>query len=120
MREREMRLRVERFLQTRLRSMLMPATLGLGLALGGCASDGLNADDGGDPIAKQDASNTDSGSVSVKYMAQQPDAGVGPIAVYSAPAPDSGMAVRYMAQQPDADSGGAVAVYLAQLPPENS
>jgi hypothetical protein len=98
-----MRLRVERFLQTRLRSMLMPATLGLGLALGGCNSDALNTDDGGNQTVKKDASNTDTGSVSTKYMAQLPD---------------SGTAVRYMAQQPDA--GGAVAVYLAQVPPENT
>ena len=113
MRERDMRLRVERFLQTRLRSMLMPATLGLGLALGGCNSDALSTDDGGDPIAKKDAA--------MKYMAQMPEAGPELPAAqpdYMAQLPDSGMAVRYMAQQPD--TGGAVAVYLAQVPPENT
>jgi hypothetical protein len=54
-------------------------------------------------------------------MAQIPEAGPELPAAqpdYMAQLPDSGMAVRYMAQQPDA--GGAVAVYLAQVPPENS
>jgi hypothetical protein len=116
MRERDMRLRVERFLQTRLRSMLMPATLGLGLALGGCNSDALSTDDGGNQTQKKDT-----GSVQVKYMAQIPEAGPELPAAqpdYMAQLPDSGMAVRYMAQQPDA--GGAVAVYSAQVPPENT
>ncbi|HEX7501492.1 MAG TPA: hypothetical protein VF524_14510, partial [Polyangia bacterium] len=68
MREREMRERVERFLQIRLRNMLLPATLGLGLAVGACNTDPLNTDDGGDQIAKKD-SGSDSGSTVVKYMA---------------------------------------------------
>ena len=38
MREREMRQRVEQFLKVRLRNMLMPATLGLGLAMSSCGS----------------------------------------------------------------------------------
>jgi hypothetical protein len=36
MREQEMRLRVFRFLRARMRNMIMPATVGLGLAVGGC------------------------------------------------------------------------------------
>ncbi len=36
MREQEMRLHVFRFLKTRMRNMIMPATLGIGLAVGGC------------------------------------------------------------------------------------
>ena len=104
MREQEMRQRVERFLQTRLRKMLLPATLGLGLAVGACNSDGLNADDGGDQAVKND-----SGTVGMKYSAQIPDAG-----------PDlPGIALRYMAQMPaDAapDSERMVALYMAQLP----
>jgi hypothetical protein len=141
MRERDMRLRVERFIQTRLRSMLMPATLGLGMALGGCNSDGLNADDGGDPTANQDAAgNTDTyvapqsdaedkkdtGMVT-KYMApvysaMVPDAGPElPIGAPDYMAPivkhDAGIPVRYMAQMPpDADPGTAVAMYIAQIP----
>jgi len=118
MREREMRQRVERFLQTRLRSMLLPATLGLGLAVGACNSDPLSADDGGNQDAKQD-----SGSVTTKYMAQIPDAGPElPLAMpdYMAQMPpDSGPVLRYMAQMPpDAapDSGRSVALYMAQLP----
>jgi hypothetical protein len=133
MREQDMRLRIERFMKARMRNMLLPATLGLGLALGGCDSDGLSADDGGDPAAKHDAAaNTDLGivalymaqmpdvGVAMKYMAQIPDAGPEiPIAAPEYIAPivkeDAGIAVRYMAQMPDA-GGGAVAMYLAQMP----
>lgn len=117
MREREMRQRVERFLQTRLRSMLLPATLGLGLAVGACNSDGLNVDDGGDQ-----AVNKDSGSPAMKYMAQIPEAGPELPAItplYMAQVSDAGVAVRYMAQQPaDAapDANQVVAVYSAPLP----
>jgi hypothetical protein len=41
MREQEMRLRVFQFLKTRLRNMIMPATVGIGLAVGGCTSASL-------------------------------------------------------------------------------
>ena len=120
MREQEMRMRVERFIQTRLRRMVMPATLGLGLALGGCASDPLTTDDGGEPTAKQDGGEADTGSVGMKYMAQIPDAAAElPAATpdYMAQMPDSGMAVRYMAQMPDAAPDlGPVAIYMAQIP----
>jgi len=121
MREQDMRLRVERFLRVRLRSMLMPATLGLGLAIGGCNSDGLNTDDGGEPIAKKDAAaKSDVGGGIPIYSAVLPDAGTGrevPLAQpdYMAVMPDAGLAVRYMAVQPP-DAGGAVAVYTAQMP----
>jgi hypothetical protein len=37
MREHEMRMRVLRFLRARMRNMLMPATVGLGMAVGGCS-----------------------------------------------------------------------------------
>ncbi len=132
MREREMRERVERFLQIRLRNMLLPATLGLGLAVGACNTDSLNTDDGGDQIAKKD-SGSDSGSMVMKYMAQIPDAGPDlPAAMpdYMAQMqdakialPDSGFALRYMAQQPaDAapDTSRAVALYMAPLPAPSS
>jgi hypothetical protein len=134
MRERDMRLRVQRFLQSRLRSMLMPATMGLGLAVGGCASDGLSADDGGD---KKDVA-ADVGPTT-KYMAQLPDAApdlqvvplysvvvprdAGPELPaaqpdYMAQMPDSGTAIRYAALMPDAgrDLGESVAIYIAQIP----
>jgi hypothetical protein len=124
MREQDMRLRIERFLKARLRNMLRPAALGLGLALGGCDSDGLTTDDGGDPATKQDAAaNTDVGAVT-KYMAPTPDAGLEiPIGAPEYIAPilkeDAGIAVRYMAQMPaDAgpELGGAVAMYIAPMP----
>lgn len=38
MREQEMRERVFKFLKARMRNMIMPATVGLGLAVGGCSS----------------------------------------------------------------------------------
>ena len=110
MREQDMRLRIERFMKARLRNMLMPATLGLGLALGGCPGGGMDADDGGDPGTKHDAAaSTDTGGVGMKYIAQIPDAGPEvPIAVPEYIAPiikeDAGIAVRYMAQIP-ADAG---------------
>jgi len=134
MRERDMRLRVERFIQTRLRSMLMPATLGLGMALGACDGEGLSANDGGEPPVLQDsAASTDTGSgtpqpdagVATKYMAPVysalvPDAELPlPTPDYMAPVKeDAGVAVRYMAQMPDADRdpGTVVALYLAQIP----
>jgi len=37
MREHEMRMRAFRFLKARMRHMLMPATVGIGLAVGGCS-----------------------------------------------------------------------------------
>ena len=120
MREQEMRQRIERFLQTRLRQMLLPATLGLGLAVGACKSDSLSADDGGDPSTKKD-----SGSVVAKYMAQLPDAGPAPTPDYMAQMPDAsikldtGMVLRYMAQMPP-DASHVVAVYSAPLPATRS
>ena len=82
----------------------MPATLELGLALGGCADDPLTADDGAGPTAKKDSGTADSGTVTTRYMAQIPDAGPElPLAQpdYMAQVPDSGIAVRYMAQMLD-------------------
>ncbi len=86
MREREMRERVERFLRTRLRNVLLPAALGLGLTVGACNTDGLDASDAGDASAK-----SDSGTVTTRYMAQQP--------ADAAP-----------------DTSRIVALYMAQLP----
>lgn len=120
MRENEMRQRVERFLQTRLRAMLLPATLGLGLAVGACDSEGLSTDDGGDPQAKED-----SGSVATKYMASQPDAGLPlPTPEYMAQAPDARinldtMVLRYQAQMPP-DAAEGIPLYMAPLPATRS
>ena len=41
MREQDMRNRVFRFLKARMRNMIMPATVGIGLSVGGCAKEGL-------------------------------------------------------------------------------
>jgi hypothetical protein len=106
--------------------MLMPATLGLGLALAGCNSDGLasNEDDGGqrqdggkktEVAGRSDASISppDTGGAVMKYMAQLPDAGqdLGTIGLlYMAPAP------AYMAPHVDADAGRPIAIYMAQAP----
>lgn len=43
MREQEMRLRALRFLKTRVRNMIMPATVGIGLAVGGCTDSSVRA-----------------------------------------------------------------------------
>jgi hypothetical protein len=127
MREREMRQRVERFLQSRLRNMLLPATLGLGLglAVGACDSDALDASDGGGQTAKQDSASADKQAAPDSQLTGQSDAGTA-VAMYmaqlsdaSAALPDTGLAVRYMAQMPaDAapDLGRNVAIYMAQLP----
>ena len=129
MREREMRQRVDRFLQTRLRSLLLPATIGLGLGVAGCPGDALDASEDGGQTAKNDGPSadqqlppdtklTDAGSVGsdaggavALYMAQIRDAGT--------TLPDSGMVLRYMAQMPpDAgpDLDRVVAIYMAQIP----
>ena len=125
MREREMYERVQQFLKVRMRAMVLPATLGFSLALGGCPDDGQEtSDDGGSSTVKQDgsaitpvysAAMPDAGlldAMATKYLAQLPDAG--PVALYMAQSPDAGIAVRYMAQQPDA--GGMVALYMALNP----
>jgi hypothetical protein len=110
MREQDMRRRIERFMERRLRSMLVPAALGIGLALGGCDGDALSTDDGGD---KEDATTT----VPV-YSATLPDAG--PELPTAQPEymaqqlPDSGPSVRYAT--PMADAGEPVALYLAPQP----
>ena len=39
MREQEMRMRVVRFLRIRMRNAILPATVGIGLAVGGCANE---------------------------------------------------------------------------------
>ncbi len=128
MREREMRQRVERFLQSRLRNMLLPATLGLGLglAVGACDSDALDASDGGGQTAKQDSASADTQAAPDSQFTGQSDAGTA-VAMYmaqlsdasAAALPDTGLAVRYMAQIPaDAapELGRSVAIYMAQLP----
>jgi hypothetical protein len=129
MREQEMRQRVERFFQTRLRSMVLPATLGLCLAVGGCG-DGLNTSDDGGPTANDDGASADGQLPPDARFADakstSPDLG-GAVAMYmaqmttdaSTSLPDSGMVLRYMAQQPrDAspDLNRVVALYMAQLP----
>jgi hypothetical protein len=87
MREHEMRERIHRFMQTRLGRLVAPATLGLGLAIGGCSSDGL-ADD-------NDASKKDSAAVNSDAASPSKDSGSssqdGPIvAKYMAPTWDAG------------------------------
>jgi hypothetical protein len=77
MREQEMRRRVFRFLKARMRNMIMPATVGLGFAVGGCASEGNTSLESG-PV--QDSAASD-------------------VPVYSAPIPDGSL--------PWADSGAA-------------
>jgi hypothetical protein len=144
MREREMRQRIESFLQSRLRKMLAPATIGLGLAMTACPSSGLDPNDDAGALVKKDA-GPDQGSA-MKYMAQVPDAGLeapqpqpdymaqmpdakpdtSPVLRYMAQMPDASPdntpVLRYMAQMPDAspDLDRNVALYMAQLPVSRS
>jgi hypothetical protein len=138
MREREMRQRIERFLQTRLRRMLAPATIGIGLAMTGCPSSDINTTDDGGALVNKD-SGTDLGMVAV-YSAPAPDASGTPankdsgsplppvptsdagtdqlVTKYLAPVPDAGREASmpqpdYMAQMPDS---GPVLRYMAQMP----
>jgi len=140
MREQDMRQRVQRFLQARLRNMLAPATLGLGLAMTGCPSSGLNAnndasDDGGALVSKDGATDQqmapsymaqmprDGGpdQATTKYIAPIPDAGPElPMAQpdYMAPMTDAGLVNRYGTLTPDAAPAevGPVLRYMAQMP----
>jgi hypothetical protein len=125
-----MRQRVERFLQTRLRSMLMPATLGLGLALGGCGSTAMTSGEDSGSTTQKDVATADQqlppdtniSEAGGDTWAPRPDAGAdsgGAIALYMAQLPDSGAVMRYMAQQPpDAapDIGHGVVIYMAIFP----
>ena len=125
MRERDMRQRVEQFLQTRLRRMIAPATIGLGLAglgltMTACPSSGLDANDDGGALVRKDA-GPDQGAA-MKYMAQIPDAGLEtalPQPEYMAPIPDAGREgplpqPDYMAQMPDAQQ--ITPIYSAPAP----
>lgn len=132
MREQDMRERVQRFLQTRLRTMLAPATLGLGLSglvltTTGCPSDGLDANDDGGALVKKDVA-PDQQMVAL-YMAPLPpdsgilqgDGGRDQVATkYLAPIPDAGLEMQpeYMAPMPDASQGdlGSVMRYMAPMP----
>jgi hypothetical protein len=149
MRERDMRLRVERFIQTRLRSMVMPATLGLGMAIGGCNSDGLNADDGGseDAVANTGTGGaqgsggtggaqgsggaqgtggvTGSGGAMGSGGTTSPATKyIAPVPMYIAAIPDAGPEVsmpapEYIAPVVKQDAGIAVR-YMAQMPADAS
>ena len=117
MREREMRQRVERFLRARLGSMLVPATLGLGLSLGACDGDALNTSDDGGTSITDDAGASD--LAVPKYLAPTFDARSElPAAVpdYMAmiPRDDAGTTMRYRAPMPE--DARLVAIYSAQLP----
>lgn len=144
MREQDMRQRVQRFLQARLRNMLAPATIGLGLAMTACPSSGLDANDDGGALVNKDGAPDQqiavlymapapqdgaADQVATKYLAPVPDAGretgmAQPDYMAQLPdaAPDAGPVLRYMAQMPDAapDTGRMVALYMAQLPPSSS
>ncbi len=71
MREQEMRQRVFQFLKARMRNMLMPATLGLGLAVGGCSQSTALKDS---PDSANDTSATDTAMPIPIYMVVSPDA----------------------------------------------
>ena len=120
MREQEMRRRIEGFLRARVRTMVAPAALGLGLALSGCNGDALSSNDDASADAHAGAA-ADTAAPAVKYMAQLPDAGPElpqPQPDYMAVMPDAGIFVRY--GSPNVSDGGrdfvSVPMYFAQLP----
>jgi hypothetical protein len=135
MREREMRQRVERFLQTRLRRMLAPATIGFGLAVApGCPSSGLQSGDDAAAVAKKDAA-PDQQEPMPLYMVQFPPDSSAPgnadlradqvTTKYIAPvppdaAPDQQAVVADVAPVvPDAGRDlQAVPLYMVQFPPD--
>jgi hypothetical protein len=113
MREQDMRQRVQRFLQTRLRSMLAPATIGLGLAMTACPSDGSNSQNDGSALVRKDAEPDQ--QVATLYMGPLPrdaqSANGEDTAAPDAAAPDT-------AAPGGNDSGPdqVVALYIAPLP----
>jgi hypothetical protein len=130
MREQEMRECVGHFLKARMRAMLLPATLGLGLAVAGCDKEALESTDDSGTSSQIEAGVThpdtqiEAGAthpdtqiappIVTKYIAQLPDANVAP--AYMAQLPDAGTVTKYIAQLPDA---ALVTKYIAQLPDAN-
>lgn len=133
MREREMRQRVEQFLGVRLRNMLMPATLGLGLALAGCGGDQLQSDDAASGQTKEDVAHAgggqsppdvalsgtdtgrqDAGTAVPAYMAQMPLDAVQDLGTPDKPSqPDANSSDANAGKE---DAGGGVMMYMAQMP----
>jgi len=74
MREQEMRLRVFRFLRARMRNMIMPATMGLGLAISGCTTSSATPVYSGQ--FPDDAAATKSDILGADSVAQGPDLAV--------------------------------------------
>lgn len=74
MREQEMRLRVFGFLRARMRNMIMPATMGLGLAVGGCTTSSTTPVYSGQ--FPDDAAPTKSDILEADSVAQGPDLAV--------------------------------------------
>lgn len=130
MREQEMRECIGQFLKARMRNMLLPATLGLGLAVSGCekeASESTN--DGGPSLVEAGIP----GPIAPDFMAQMPDASsaaqgpeTGAVALYMAPMPDAqaimpdAQTLRPDSQAPRPDAqlldAKLVTKYVAQLP----
>ncbi len=113
MRERDMRDRVQNFLRATMRNVVMPASMGLGLALAGCGGSD-------EPVSKYMGPMPDASGGDVPIQAD------GPIAKYMGPMPDGGLdgaegldaasinpTPLYMAVQPD---GGAIGKYMGPMP----
>jgi hypothetical protein len=138
MREQEMRMRVFRFLKAQMRNMIMPATVGIGLAVGGC---GDSVSEYSAPVYPDDASVTRKDSVGVDSPVLGPDASLGPDAQVVADASqnpdtpskevaqseagptgvDSGtdlgtIITKYIAPVPDAGADALVLKYSAPVP----
>jgi hypothetical protein len=73
--EHEMRLRVFRFLKARMRNMIMPATVGIGLAVGGC-TDSWGGSLYMGPLPRDAGLDADTAGMVPLYMVSMPkDAG---------------------------------------------
>ena len=99
MREHEMRMRVFRFLKARMRNMIMPATMGIGLAVGACKTEGL--------VIQDAQAHKDAVAIPI-YSAVFPDSSVStegdvPRADSAAPRPD-------LLAADTADAGGGLPV----------
>jgi hypothetical protein len=110
MREQEMRLRVFRFLRTRMRHMLMPATVGLGITVAACSSNPVNSKYMG-PIP-EDASHSQPEAGSKDSLASQRDLAFG-AEVQGADSPAQGRRDAHAAQDVAVDAMAAIDVSSA-------
>jgi len=101
-------LRAKRAAQSTVRRAVLPAVMGVGLAISGCESTVIETGPGGQIVPQTDGAAQDG----------EPEAALGndsaAAPLYAAPAPDAGPQVKYMAPLPDA--GAIQPEYMAPMP----